>query len=513
MPKRLTKEQFIERAIAKHGEGHYDYSLVEYVNNSTEVFIKCTKCGKVFPQRPDSHLQGKGCRDCGYKRSHPLTTMEEFLEKARAVHGDKYDYSKVELKRMTDEVTIICPIHGPFHQTPINHYYNGHGCPDCGAEKVKNALRSNTIEFINKAKVIHGDKYDYSLVEYQGNTTPVLIKCNTCNDVFPQTPKSHLVGHGCPNCANNKLKTTEEFILRAKEVWGDRYLYDKVDYKGNKKKVIIICKKHGEFPANAYDFLDGHGCPVCGVDAVKEARRKNQDEFIAQCKTIHGDKYDYSQTVYNGKREKITIICPTHGPFKQWPSNHLNGEGCKWCKRDMQKTLYCMGKDEFIRKAREIHGDRYDYSKVKYVNNKTNVIVICPEHGQFPVAPQDHLQGMNGCPKCQTSKGETKVRVYLDEHGIDYIHHKTIRTPVAIGKRKIFFPDFFLPGNPNIIIEYNGDQHYKPLYGEKQLKHQQQRDEAMRKYCEQEGIKLIEIPYTDFDRIEEILDDALEAKV
>ena len=373
--------------------------------------------------------------------------------------------------------------------------------------------RKTLEEFLAEAKIVHGNKYDYSLVtEYVNNRTPVTIICKTCGKTFPQTPHLHLMGHGCTHCANNIQLTTEEFIRRAKEVWGDRYTYEKSVYTTSKSKVIVTCSIHGDFPTTAYDFLKGHGCPSCGMDVVKQKRRKPQDDFIAQCKAIHGDRYDYSQTVYKGKRKKVTIICREHGPFEQWPDGHLAGQGCKWCKCDMQKDLFSMGRDEFIFKARKVHGDKYDYSQVVYVNNKTNVTVICPEHGPFEVMPQDHIQKKNGCPKCQTSKGETSIHVWLDAHGIKHDWHKPIHTPMAIGKRKKFVPDFYVE-SANLIIEFNGEQHYKPKElwgGEKQLKNQQRRDAALREFCKQEGFRLLEIPYTDFDRIEEILEQELK---
>lgn len=242
--KKLTKEEFIKRAIAKHGEGRYDYSGVVYKNSSTEVEIKCNVCGKIFFQRPDSHLQGKGCRYCGYKKSHPLTTLDEFFRKARVVHGDKYDYSQVKFEKVKDKITIICPEHGPFSQAVINHYF-GQGCPKCGIKKNAQKLRSNTDDFVKKAKIIHGDKYNYDLVKYVNNRTPIQIICNTCETEFSQTPHSHLLGRGCLNCANNQPIGTEEFIRRAKEVWGDRYLYDKVNHKGNKKKLLSFVVSMG----------------------------------------------------------------------------------------------------------------------------------------------------------------------------------------------------------------------------------------------------------------------------
>lgn len=374
--------------------------------------------------------------------------------------------------------------------------------------------RRKTLEgFLDEAKIVHGDKYDYSLVsEYVNNTTPVTIICKTCGKQFLQTPKLHLVGHGCIHCANNKPITTEEFIRRAKEIWGDRYTYEHSVYTTTKGKVTVTCRIHGDFPTTAYDFLQGHGCPYCGIDSIKQKRRMPQEDFIAHCKAVHGDIYDYSQTIYKGKRQRIKIVCRKHGPFKQWPEGHLAGQGCPNCKSEKASIRNAKGKEKFIEEARKVHGDKYDYSKVEYINNKTNVTLICPKHGPFKVTPQDHLQGMNGCPKCSTSKGEKRILLWLEAHGIDYLWHHSVKSELAIGKRKKFVPDFQLPTKGGMFIEYNGEQHYKPKKewgGEKQFKHQQARDAALRKYCEEKGICLLEIPYTDFDRIEDILEKEL----
>lgn len=372
--------------------------------------------------------------------------------------------------------------------------------------------RKTLEEFLTDAKIVHGNKYDYSQVtEYVNNRVPVTIVCNTCGKPFPQAPHLHLMGHGCPHCANNIQLTTEEFIRRAKAVWGDRYTYEKSVYTTSKAKVVVTCPIHGDFDTIAYDFLKGHGCPDCGIEKVKQKRRISQDEFIAQCKATHGDYYDYSQTVYQGKRKKVTIICRKHGPFEQWPTNHMYGQGCPLCKFEEASVRNAKSKEQFIKEACKVHGNRYDYSKVVYINNKTNVTVICPDHGPFEVMPQDHIQKKNGCPKCQTSKGETAIHVWLDAHCIKHDWHKPIRTPMAIGKRKKFVADFYIE-SLNMIIEYNGEQHYrakKEWGGDKQLKWQQARDAALRRYCETEGIRLLEIPYTDFDRIDEILDHEL----
>jgi hypothetical protein len=509
MPKKLTTAQFITRAKTKHGEGRYDYSLVNYVNSVTPVKIICNVCGCEFEQRPDSHLQGKGCHKCAVIKTHPLTTFEEFLKNARSVHGEKYDYSQVKWNKVTDKITIICPEHGPFEQAAINHYWAKQGCPKCGLKKLGANKRHSLEEFLRLAREKHGNKYDYSLItEYKNGTTPVKIICNTCGKTFEQKPKVHIQGHGCTYCANNTTISTEEFIRRAKDVWGDQYTYEKVKYTSNKKKVIITCREHGDFPTTAYDFLQGHGCPQCGIEKNRLNILKTQEEFIAACKETHGNKYDYSKAIYKGRHRYVTVICPIHGEFRQHAGNHMTGRGCPKCKFEEAAVRNAKSKEKFIEDARKVHGNFYNYDKVVYTNNKTNVIVSCPIHGDFDVAPQDHLYGMNGCPKCQCSKGETAIRVWLEAHEIKHDWHKPIKSKLAIGKRKKFIPDFYIE-SANLIIEYNGEQHYrakKEWGGEKQLLWQQRRDAALRLYCEQEGIRLIEIPYTEFTNIDHIME-------
>lgn len=510
MPRRSNREEFIAKARAVHGE-KYGYDKVVYVKASMPVKIYCNTCKEYFEQRPDVHLSGGGCQRCAVKATHPIMSKEEFLRRAHAVHGNKYDYSQVVIKTVSDPVTIICPEHGPFSQAPINHYYAKQGCPKCGIVKCGMAIRSNTEDFIRKAREVHGDKYGYDKVVYVKGSIPVKIYCPDCKQYFKQTPRVHLAGRGCTVCAHNKPIGTEEFIRRAKTLWGEKYSYEKSVYVTGKTSIIVTCPIHGDFETNPSDFLRGHGCKHCGKESQIQKRRKSQEQFIKDCHKVHGDKYDYSQTIYRGKRNKVTIICPKHGPFEQWPDGHLVGQGCKACGLEELKKLNTKGTEKFIEDARKIHGDKYDYSEVVYVNNKTNVTVICPNHGPFEVTPQDHIQKRNGCPICQASKGETAIRVWLESHNIKFVCHKSVKSALAIGKRKKFMPDFILT-DYNMFIEFNGEQHYKPKKewgGEKQLKHQQARDAALREYCKQQGIRLLEIPYTDFDRIEEILEKEL----
>ena len=189
-------------------------------------------------------------------------TTEEFIEEARRVHGDKYDYSKVEYVHSKKKVKIICPIHGEFEQIPNGHIL-GRGCSRCGDEYRGEKRKLGIEEFIRKAKEVHGDKYDYSKVEYVNISTNVKIICPIHGE-FWQTPSTHIhFGCGCPKCSGKFRKDTDYFIKEAILIHGDKYDYSKVEYINKDTKVCIICPKHGEFWQAPHDHLNGNGCPIC----------------------------------------------------------------------------------------------------------------------------------------------------------------------------------------------------------------------------------------------------------
>jgi len=193
-------------------------------------------------------------------------TTEEFIEKAKAVHSDKYDYSLVEYKNAKTKVKIICPVHGIFEQIPDNHLSNKK-CLKCAIIDIKEKQRHTTEEFIEKAKIIHKDFYDYSLVEYKNNRTKVKIIC-PIHGIFEQNPKHHLNGQGCPECryiksGNKKKLTIEEFIERSNNIHDNKYDYSLAEYKNIKTKVKIICPVHGVFEQEADSHQRGNGCPKC----------------------------------------------------------------------------------------------------------------------------------------------------------------------------------------------------------------------------------------------------------
>jgi hypothetical protein len=333
-------------------------------------------------------------------------TTEIFIERARGIHGDKYDYSKVEYKDNKTKVCIICPIHGEFWQNPASHL-QGCGCNLCGNKITKQKQTLTTEQFIEKARKVHGDKYDYSKVKYIDSRTKVCIVCPTHGE-FWQNPASHLHGIGCSYCAKNNKKTTEEFI----------------------------------------------------VDACK----------------IHGDKYDYSKVKYKNALTKVCIICSIHGEFWQTPKDHLRGKGCPICGGNIKLST-----KDFIERARKVHGNTYDYSKVDYNGMETKVCIICPRHGEFWQTPHNHLK--YGCFKCKNSKLEKEVRDILEKHNIKYEEQKTFDW---LKYKQNMYLDFYLP-DYNIGIECQGEQHFVKYRFEEnndKLELRQTRDKVKKFLCE-----------------------------
>ena len=235
---------------------------------------------------------------------------------------------------------------------------------------------------------------------------------------------------------------------------------------------------------------------------------KTTEKFIQEATKIHNGKYDYSKSIYTRAKEKICIICPDHGEFWQEANSHLKGHGCPGCSGNKRLT-----KKEFIEKSIAIHGDKYDYSRVNYINNNTKVEIICPIHGTFFQSPDKHMFGER-CPGCSknNSIGEESICRYLDE--IKLIYTKQFFTNKIFGRsiNRVFI-DFSLEINNQIYwIEFNGEQHYyydnKGFFGQsyQNFINQVNRDKAVREYALKNNIHFLEIPFLDIDRIPEILD-------
>ena len=487
-----------------------------------------------------------------------LKTQQQFLEEAKKIQGNKYDYSLVEYIGSHIKIKIICPEHGIFEQKPCCHL-NGEGCIKCSYKKLSKDRSLTKDEFILKSKEIHGDKYDYGLVDYKNSYTKVKIICSEhgifeqtpilhynsgCNcpkckgrnrttddfikeskkihsdkydyslvdyinsdtkvkiicsihGVFEQHAYNHLIGMGCDACGGTKTKNTKIFVDDAKKIHGDKYDYSLVDYINNKRKVKIICPEHGTFEQRPDDHYNGRGCLKCSG-----SEKSNTIDFIKKSKKIHDDKYNYSLVDYINTDNKVKIICSIHGIFEQSPSSHLSGCGCQECSNNVKKTT-----QKFIEESNKIHENKYNYSLVNYVNSHSKVKIICPIHGIFEQKAYSHSQGI-GCPSCKESKGEKEIRKILNENKISYESQKSFK---KCKHKNILKFDFYL-SDFNICIEFDGEQHfncYDYFGGIEGFEICKIRDEIKTKFCLDNNITLCRIRYDENinDKMNEIFTD------
>lgn len=314
-------------------------------------------------------------------------------------------------------------------------------------------MTKKKINFLRKAKLKHGNKYDYAKVRYVNKDTKITIICSKHGEV-KITPSAHLKGSGCPKCSRlnalaKKRKKLPKFKTQAKKIHNNKYDYSLVNSENRSVKIKIICPKHGVFEQLMSTHLLGKGCNKCGNERISKARSIDVDEFIKRVNKIHNNKYDYGNTNYINSRSKVDIVCPKHGKFTIRASAHIDGQGCRLCGNEkISKTLRSNTK-KFIAESKKVHGDKYDYSKVNYRRECDKVIIICPKHGKFSQAPRNHKNG-NGCPKCvtPTSKGELEVLSFIDELGISTINSD--RTILNGNEIDILLPTL------GMGLEYNG---------------------------------------------------------
>ncbi len=305
-----------------------------------------------------------------------------------------------------------------------------------------------------------------------------------------------------------KKLTQEDFVKKSIEKHGNEYDYSKSIYINKRTKVEIICPIHGSFfqlPETHYGH--GSGCPKCAIIKKTNKRKLSTEEVVNQFKKIHGSKYDYSKINYLNTDTPVEIICPTHGSFFQTPYEHKKGSGCPKCSKTCELTT-----EEFVKRAKEVHGNKYDYSLVDYKNTHTKVKIICLKHGVFEQTFINHVSLKQNCPKCAKKiyKGEEKIELFLRAKKLDFETQK--RFTDCKDKRCLPF-DFHVPSE-NLLIEYDGIEHFTPIgFGgnsEKNYNETKKHDQLKDEYCKNKGIKLLRISYEEFDNIEEILQKSIQ---
>lgn len=286
---------------------------------------------------------------------------EEFIKRAREVYGDEYDYSKTEFKDWNTKVIVTCKVHGDFAISPRNHIYRHHGCSDCRSRHISEAKKFSQDWFLNEAKKIHGDKYDYSIAKYNG-----------------------------------------------------------ID-----KEVEIICKKHGMFKQTPYNHINKKcGCSQCRYDSLSSKYRLKIGELQKSFRNIHGDKYKYPylESEYTNNRSHITIVCPIHGEFKQLAMKHLQGQGCQYCNESRLEKEIALFLD--TNKVDYIRQMKFNWLKLDkpmsldFYLPKHNIAIEC--QGEQHYKPIEHFGGEEEY-KVVTERDKTKKKQCV-ENGLKLLY-------------------------------------------------------------------------------------------
>lgn len=385
-------------------------------------------------------------------------TKDEFLKKAEKAHGDKYIYDLVpDNIKSKDKISIICPEHGEFFQTAELHYRPAN-CPKCGQIKRNKTKTKNTEWFINKASKIHNNKYQYT---------------NT------------------------------------------KYIHSDI-------KVSIICPIHGKFEQNPGSHLTGRGCNKCAIEFSKKNKSLSNEQFILKANKIHDNKYNYSKINYINNHTKITIICPIHGDFKQHPGNHLLGSICPKCRiiTIKSKLSTCTNNKNLLNLYPEICKEWSNKNKLKpqtyYSQSNYKVWWKCLKCNFEYKAKIYHRTKLNSsCPKCNFSHGEKKIEQYLIKNNINFKSQYRIKECKNI--KQLPFDFGILNKNENLLglIEYNGQQHYKlektGIFSKlENFQKVQKRDKIKQNFCKENQIPLLIIPYTEYNNIEQLLQEFLD---
>ena len=381
-----------------------------------------------------------------------MLTKEEALEKLYSVHKDKYQFIIEGSIGVDDFIGAYCPKHNfTWRATFHNLFYGARGCKFCGKERSSEKRRLKKEEYLDCCRKTHNDLENYDFEKFD------------INDRDKQ----------------NRLK--------------------------------IYCNKHGYFRIRLDHFRDGYGCPICGGWCKKD------EDVREELSKIHPD-LDFSVTKYSehDKNYRIDVICPKHGLRHLNYYNMRRGQGCDICRYDKISKKKRIKYEEFVQRAEKVHGKgTYIYNE-DIMSNRTEdgkIRVICPKHGEFEVSLPNFIRHKSGCPICGRSHLENEVMIKL---GYEEIKYEIEKDFPWLKYRQYLHLDFYLP-EYNVAIECQGAQHFRPVEqfgGEKVFKTVLKRDNAKRKLCEENGIRLlyfshenIEFPYKVITDIDELINE------
>ena len=501
MGRKKTHEEFIKDFMEKNSHAKDIEILGRYVNNKTKIKCKCKIDGYEWETKPNSLLSSNsGCPKCGYKKIKEKRTKvhEDFIQEFYKKNKNAENIEILgEYKGNKTKIKCRCKKDGYIWETTPNTLLKGSGCPKCFNNHRGDTIRKSYEEFLDKFKKQNKNAENIEILgKYEDTQTKIKCRCKIDGHEWETTPSILLRGSGCPKCYGNIKLTHEEFINRMKKINSDIEILG--EYKNAHTKIKCKCKIDGyEWETKPNSLLSSNsGCPKCS-GIIK----KTTEEFIQEMKKINSDIEILGE--YKNAHTKIKCKCKIDGYEWETKPNSLlsQKQGCPKCA-GFNKTT-----EEFIQEIEEVNSDIEILGEYKGCNIK--IKVCCKKDSYIWYArPNDLLSGY-GCPKCNASKGEKRIAKYLDSKNIEY--EEQYKFDDCKFKQKLPF-DFYI-SSLNLCIEYDGIQHFeiiKHFGGLDGFIDTKIRDTVKTIYCKENNIKLIRIPYTEYDNIEKILEKELE---
>lgn len=342
--------------------------------------------------------------------------FKRFLQLANNLYNNKYDYSKAIYLNKYKRIKIICPHHGEFEAVPEKHLYRNVECPQCKKIDTLLKFKENKIkQYIGKVSILYNNYYNYSKVDFNNARDIITIICPKHGDVN-LTAISHLNGCGCNKCSKEKMANTHKSKLFklldiAKQIHGDKYNYDKVEYINSDIPVSIICPIHGEFKQLMKNHLSGSECHMCHRERSRLIQAMGKDKFIQIANERHNFKYKYDNVVYINNKTPVSITCKEHGDFLARPDNHLQSlVGCPKCRKSIgeKKVMEILN----ILKINYIYEYTFPNTKFRYDFYLPDLKIVIEYDGPQHFLPLEFFGGHLGLIK---QKESDKIKDQLAE--------------------------------------------------------------------------------------------------
>lgn len=492
MSKKKTHEEYVAELKIKNPNLEV---VEEYINSSTPILHRCKIDGYEWYVRPNNILSGKGCPKC---YGNIKKTQDKYIYEVSIANPDIGVLG--EYINAYTPILHLCKKHNIKWYTSPSNILQGSGCCECLKEKIGQKNRKTHEQYIKDFERIN--KNIEIIGTYIDSHTPILFRCKIDGYEWYAAPSNILFGKGCPKCAGNIKKTHEQYLDEVFLANPDIEVIEK--YINANTPILHRCKKHNvEWNASPTSVLQGKGCYMCGYEKISDKFRKTKEQYIIELSTKNPN-IEILGEYFNNNTPTLHRCLIHNVEWMASPSNVLLGGGCRECRSEKIGDKLRKSHEKYVEELKLINLNIVVIDE--YVGAHLPILHRCLVDGyEWEITPHSILLG-HGCPKCCESKGEKKVGQWLNDHKIQYISQKKFDDC----KDKYSLPfDFYLP-EFNCCVEYDGKQHFEAIEwfgGQKSLEYTQKHDAIKNKYCKDNNIKLLRIPY--FKNIEEELNNFL----